>query len=316
MARALKALDEAEVVVFTKILADAGGTGFDSAIRLYGELIRRIGPRGPRVVMDVNDHHFEHPGFRSFYLGSKPHAWITSTQELARVMVENGLVPVSVIPDPYEGPQGSPAPPLPTRYPRLFRMLERWSSQGGRRWRASLLWFGHPANLSSLAACIDELAGAKCDFPLHLHCVCAPGYGLESAMQRLSAAINGSFSMSFEAWSSESTWAALRSSDMVVLPVDLASEKNRVKSANRLIETLRAGRFAVAHPMPAYLELREFAYVGESLADGIAWALANPMKALDKIERGQRYIEERFSPQAIARQWLNCLQSVRSGKTP
>jgi hypothetical protein len=310
----LAALGNADVVVFNKLLADFGTARFDGAIRQYSEVLASIGTRGAAVAMDVNDDHFDNAGFRDFYLRCRPQAWTTSTPAMAKVMHDCGIEPVTVIPDPYEGPAGSAAPPLPTRFPRLFRMLDRFSSHPGRGWRVSLLWFGHPSGLPALVACLPDLVQATREFPLHLHCLSAPGFGAEALAQ--SALGGGALTMSFEPWSSEATWAALRTCDVVLLPADTSSDKNRVKSANRLIEALRAGRFAVAQPLPAYLELKDYAHVGPSLAEGILWALRHPMQALRRVQRGQQSIAERFSPDAVARQWLNSLQSIHLGTSP
>jgi hypothetical protein len=307
MDEATNAAGKADVVVFTKLLADPGTSRFDGAITQYSDLRRRIGPDGPRVIMDVNDDHFDSASFRDFYVQCKPQGWVTSTPEMARVMLEAGLGVAKVIPDPYEGPEGSAAAPLPTRFPRLFRMLDRLSSQPGHGWRVSLLWFGHPSGLPALAACLPDLVHATREFPMHLHCLSAARYGTEELAHAQNASGGGALTMSFEAWSTEATWSALRSCDMVLLPADLASEKSRVKSANRLIEALRAGRFAVAHPLPAYLEFSEYAHVGDSLADGISWAVRKPIQALRRVRRGQQMIAQRFSPDALAQQWLGSL---------
>lgn len=82
------------------------------------------------------------------------------------------------------------------------------------------------------------------------------------------------------------------------------NEKGRVKSANRLLETLRAGRIAVAHPLPSYLELKDFAWTGDRLEDGIRSVLENPAAALQRAREGQRYVAEKFSPRSIAERWL------------
>jgi hypothetical protein len=310
----LAALGKADVVVFNKLLADFGTVRFDGAIRQYSEVLASMGSRRTVVAMDVNDDHFDHPAFRDFYLKCRPQAWTTSTPAMAKVMLELGIGPATVIPDPYEGPAGSAAPPLPSRFPKLFRMLDRFSSQPGRGWRVSLLWFGHPSGLAALVACLPDLVKATREFPLHLHCLSAPGFGVEALVQ--SPLGGGALTVSFEPWSMQATWAALRTCDVVLLPADASSEKSRVKSANRLIEALRAGRFAVAQPLPAYLELKDFAHVGPSLGEGIVWGLRHPMQALRRVQCGQQSIAERFSPDAVARQWLNSLQSVHLGISP
>jgi hypothetical protein len=311
MQAARHAVGRADVVVFSKLLADPFKGSFESGAKLYDELRTSIGPRGPRMVMDVNDDHLDDAAFRDFYARSKPDAWVSATAELARLLQAEEFGTPHVIPDPYEGPEGTPAPPLPTRFPRLFRLLDRLSSQPMKGWRASILWFGHPLGLPSLAAVLPDVARATRDFPLHLHCLSIPSAGVEQLLLAGNAINPGHFSMGFEPWSTEATWAALRTCDLVLLPADLTMRKNRVKSANRLVEVLRAGRFAIAHPMPAYVELADYAYVGPSLADGIGWALGNPIKALERVRRGQQMITRHFSPDAVGQRWLALLQGEK-----
>ncbi len=108
-------------------------------------------------------------------------------------------------------------------------------------------------------------------------------------------------------WSPENTWRAIDDCDVVLLPQESGGAWGSVKSHNRLLEAIRGGRIAVASPIPAYRELADYAWVGESLADGVDWALANPQAAADRVAAGQKYIEARFSPQAIGRRWSEVL---------
>jgi len=119
--------------------------------------------------------------------------------------------------------------------------------------------------------------------------------------------INPQFSVRHIAWSLDATAQALERADIVVIPQDAASDWGRVKSHNRLVESIRAGRFTVASPIPSYLELADYAWVGPDLAAGIDWALANPAEAVQRVVKGQVYVAERFSPAQIAAQWARAL---------
>jgi glycosyltransferase involved in cell wall biosynthesis len=101
--------------------------------------------------------------------------------------------------------------------------------------------------------------------------------------------------------------AELAAADIVLLPQETDTEWGRAKSHNRAVETLRAGRFAVASPIPAYLELAEFFWVGEDIAAGVNWALDHPGEAEARITDGQKYVAQRFAPDAIARRWIAAL---------
>lgn len=119
--------------------------------------------------------------------------------------------------------------------------------------------------------------------------------------------VNPHFLLRHVAWSVEATARALERADLVVLPQDARSDWGYVKSHNRLVETIRAGRLAVASPIPAYKELAEYAWVGDDLAAGIEWALGNPAEVLLRVGAGQAHVAERFAPERIAAEWARAL---------
>jgi hypothetical protein len=100
---------------------------------------------------------------------------------------------------------------------------------------------------------------------------------------------------------------AIARSDFVVLPQEHGTPWGRVKSHNRLVETIRGGRLAIASPIPSYLELADYAWVGEPLGAGLRWALQHPDDATRRVVRGQAYVAERFSPEAIGAKWARAL---------
>lgn len=299
---ATRAAEEADVVVFSKPLQDERGS-FDRALGAYREILRRC--LRARVVLDLNDDHFESPAFRSFYGGQGGRAWVASTPDMGRVIEANvpGAAPV-VIGDPYEGPEGIPAPPLPTRFPRLFRFLDRFAAAGSEPWRLALLWFGHPAGFGELERLFPQLEALGRQFPLHLQVLSAPGIGLETACGEQDARAPDRLRVAFAPWSTEVTWRALRACDLVLLPASWSTRRARVKSANRLLEALRAGRYAVCDPLPAYEALGAFASVGPSIPEGVSWALNHPAQALARVRAGQEHIAQTNSPAAVAQAWL------------
>jgi glycosyltransferase involved in cell wall biosynthesis len=111
----------------------------------------------------------------------------------------------------------------------------------------------------------------------------------------------------FIPWSLQATWQALDECDLVILPQDHRDPWGRVKSHNRLVESIRAGRLAIASPIPSYVELADYAWVGEDLAEGIDWALSNPEAAEARVRAGQQAVEARFAPQRIVAKWMQLL---------
>lgn len=305
---ATRAVEEADVVVLSKPLQDERGS-FDRALGAYPEILRRC--LRARVVLDLNDDHFESPAFRNFYGTQGRRAWVASTPDMSRVIQANvpGAEPV-VIGDPYEGPEGTPAPPLPTRFPRLFRFLDRLAAAGSERWRLALLWFGHPAGFGELERLFPALDTLGRQFPLHLQVLSTPGIGLEQACAVQDARAPDRLRVAFAPWSTELTWRALRACDLVLLPASWATQRARVKSANRLVEALRAGRYAVCEPLPAYEALGAFASVGPSIPDGVAWALHHPAQALERVRAGQKHIAQTSSPMTVAQAWLRVFNTA------
>ncbi|MGE0723714.1 MAG: glycosyltransferase [Alphaproteobacteria bacterium] len=117
-------------------------------------------------------------------------------------------------------------------------------------------------------------------------------------------------------WSVETMAAALAEADIAVVPQETRAAWGLMKSHNRLVEAIQNGRLAVASPIPAYQELAAGAWVGETLADGIRWALANPAAALERIVAGQAEVERRFSQPVIARKWAAAVGDVAPASAP
>lgn len=134
---------------------------------------------------------------------------------------------------------------------------------------------------------------------------------LVSQMAAQLAAVHPGCQLRMVAWSGEAVAKEVTAADLVVLPQDADSEWGRVKSHNRLVEALRGGRLPIASPIPSYEELAQWAWVGNDLAEGVAWALSRPAEVLQRIAGGQAVVEERFSPQRIGERWAGLLGLTR-----
>jgi hypothetical protein len=137
-----------------------------------------------------------------------------------------------------------------------------------------LLWFGHRANLQDLAPWMSRLPG----------CVVVSNADLPGITQ----------------WTPEVMDAAFSAAGLVVIPTG----KSAAKSANRAIESIRRGLFPVCGYLPAHADLG--VWQGDIL-DGVRWALGHPDEALGRIRRMQAYVRREYSPQRIARLWLEAL---------
>jgi hypothetical protein len=199
---------------------------------------------------------------------------------------------VTVVEDPYESPVA--------RAPRAS------ASEPVR-----LCWFGTlgAANLDLLAGSLEGIARGMRDAALQIEVVThrTRAEMVRGLATRLARA-HPRFGVTFTEWSLENTWAAIDRSDFVVLPQDHLEAAGRVKSHNRLVEAIRGGRLALASPIPSYLELADYAWVGEDLGEGLRWALTHSDEALQRLLAGQRAVEARFAPAAIGAQWARALR--------
>ena len=109
----------------------------------------------------------------------------------------------------------------------------------------------------------------------------------------------------FVRWSPVVMDPMIAASDLVLIPSDYRSPVKQAKSPNRLVAGLHGGRFVVAHPLPTYAPYADFAWLGEDLCEGIDWAIRHPREVVERVARGQAYIDERHSPEAVARFWLD-----------
>lgn len=145
-----------------------------------------------------------------------------------------------------------------------------------------IVWFGHSANLPSLNRIAPSLKGFRVT-------VCTD-------FQH----------PAFVMWSPESEKAFLDAAAVVVI-----SGTNPGASSNRVVKALRAGRFVV---MPrdcarSWRQFEDFCFIGD-VREGVRWALDNREEACKRIQAGQRYIRQRFSPQSIGLQWAVLFGSI------
>jgi glycosyltransferase involved in cell wall biosynthesis len=251
---------------------------------------------GVRVVADVSDDYaamaveLNQPFLEAYERGLAETCTLTvpcaALADRLRPIARHG---VRVIEDPWESPQSNPA------------------AVRGRD-PLELLWFGNLTNADvvegGLRRALPGLLGRRARIEV------VTGRERSGLVAEIAERLTREYpavSVRFVEWSPEAVWAALGRCDLVLLPQDHRDAWGSVKSHNRLVEAIRAGRFAVASPIPSYTELADYAWVGEDLAEGLAWALAHPRAAEQRVAAGQAYIATRFAPEVVGRKWAEVL---------
>ena len=265
-------------VVLGKILPPL--TLFKQDLALAIDLIAQLRAQKIAVLADYSDDHFTDPllggGYRA--LANAVDRVTASTPAMADAVRAHTSVPVSVITDLVEGACGEP---------RVAQSKP-----------LALLWFGHPVNLDTLRYGLPQVSAAGVPYALTL--LSAPDAG------RFAAEIGAKF----RPWSLDALFSELSACDAVILPSNPHDPHKAVKSPNRFAETIWAGRFGIAHPLPAWDALGEGGWVGDDLGAGLKWYAENPDAALSRIRRGQGLVAERHSPEAVARLWQAAIEQT------
>lgn len=147
----------------------------------------------------------------------------------------------------------------------------------------NFLWFGHQTNFSALAG-VTKLMGER----------------------KLRVVIGPKPVPNTIPWSLENMKKAFSMSNIVILPTQ---EGHEYKSPNRLINSIRQGCFAVCMEHPSYWEFRDYVWVGDFYT-GLRWTDAFRDELNERVRAAQDYVRDRYSPQAIGRQWAQFLESL------
>ena len=157
-------------------------------------------------------------------------------------------------------------------------------------WGAGLLWFGNSINLPDFASAVEKLKGLN----VPLGCISKREDYLSEDIKKL-----------IIPWSPTAVDKGLKSCAIVIIPTGMSA----AKSANRLIESVRAGKFVVCEPLPAYEEFSDWLWVGD-LREGVEWAMQNEGECLKRVKDCQRYIKKNYSLEKVGKKWLEVVKKA------
>ena len=281
-------LDSADVAVFGKVFAE-----HDS---LYRYLIQCNIP----IVMDLceNIYQFAHLS-ESYRLLSRFHSkTVASCIALKELYQQHSGQAVTVIGDCVEGQRFPPK-------------LERLSTKT----EIQCLWYGIPHNLNFLIHDLPNFEKLK-HIKIHIKILTQIDDEVEQWFAVAKDQYSPAISLEVLQWDIDLQFAALQQCDVVLVP-SAKDQIFRVKTANRVITALWAGKPCIAYPLPSYQEFQPFIALNKSLADGFLEFLATPrVQVSEKIRAAQEYIAEQYSLEIISQGWESVLcEAVANGPT-
>ncbi|APV49659.1 hypothetical protein BWI17_08195 [Betaproteobacteria bacterium GR16-43] len=253
------------------------------------ELARKLRERGARIVLDVCDFQFGHPAHGAHFerLLARADDVIAASEAMADAIRRYAGREATVISDPVEGVLAEPA--FAPRPPFL-----------------KVLWFGNAQSAQSLAERASELHELGAAMPVRLTVMTAPLPEIAALVARIDRDGAGRSGATFVEWSQVAMAAALAGHDAVWL-TSRDGERERVKSPNRLVEAIWAGRLAISDPVPSYEAFAAGARIGAGLARGMLESVADIPGTVERIRAGQEQVRREHSPERIAALWAAAL---------
>jgi hypothetical protein len=202
-----------------------------------------------------------------------------------------GRLPVHRIVDPWEG------------------AMRAVGGDPGRR-PARIVWFGSPGNAQYLNPHLPGLVSLADRCPIDLTLVTAGSDAFRGLVTRFHVQRGGPLRLRFVEWSPDAQARELAAADLTILPADRHGEST-LKSANRLIATIAAGRFCVATPLPSYCPFADHALLTDDIAAGVEAALALPASRIHAAVRaGQALVARDYAVASVGRRWLDVLSRL------
>lgn len=171
------------------------------------------------------------------------------------------------------------------------------------------LWYGIPHNLNFLHFALPKLSQLQ-GIKLKITVLTQIDDEIKDWYRSAKNDYQDRITLEVKQWNLEDHFQQLQRCDVVLVP-SMEGEEFRVKTANRIITALWAGKPCIAYPLPSYQDFKEYAILNPSMADGIRHLLTlTPQQLAAKISAGQEYIKNHYSTEQISQHWINLIQKL------
>ena len=93
--------------------------------------------------------------------------------------------------------------------------------------------------------------------------------------------------------------------DIVIIQY-INDAKRRVKSSNRIIDSINLGRYLIMSDVPQFSEFKDFVYSG-NIGNGLNWLLRNKKSAINQINKGQKFIQNNYGNKITIKKWRDLI---------
>ena len=287
-----------QVLVIAKLFLDPDLTRFAGHSALLLQAARDAQAAGVTVVADINDDHFAKPVVGEHWksLAALADVCIVGSTAMGATVAQHTDRPVVPVGDPTGSPKGHPrvyADRVGGLMTRLFRKEP-----------LKLVWYGASDNVPAMAQWAQFLGAAWDEPPLQITLVTRPHPVVDALCSDFNRRCGKRAGIAFTEWSEAAQWAAVDAADVVLIPSDPADPRKAVKTANRLVDALHAGRHVIASPLPSYLPYADHATLTANPVQALHDYLNDPAGVRERIARGQAAVERDWGLEAVAQEWL------------
>ena len=192
-----------------------------------------------------------------------------------------------VMPDPYERPKLTPK----------FTPNKE----------LKLLWFGSQSSFKffPIVECWQRLEKEIVDYKFTMVSAKTDRVLSKMTQRQNKGQISGiNFSkLDMQQWTWDHQGKLLTECDIVLMPVQTDNPRTDTKSANRVIDSLISGRFVITTSLASYEEFAPYTWQGDYI-EGIKCAQTNPDQVIDRITKGQQYVEQNYSAKVLSKKFI------------
>jgi hypothetical protein len=300
------------VIVIGKLLPiDEDYVRFDFLSEQIKRNAQEARQAGVLLIADYTDDHFDHPLKGSHWREMVRIAQVCTvgTPSLAHRVREFTNNDSVVVDDPLGNQQNEPTVFQKDGF--LVRQLYRFlPGQAGNCLR--FVWYGHRANWAPMRRWAQALAPLKDSCPFSIKIVTSQDDEVDRFIDEFNRLHSPRATMGFISWSEDAQQKAVLDSHIVLVPSDPNDPKKVVKTSNRLVDGLNAGRYVIASELPAYLMYSNYVALTENPLAAARDYLERGDLLIPVITAGQAFVQHQCGSHAIAKQWMAVFQREKS----